>query len=100
VVSRFPVPFRGPAFGFWVILRPLGSWAFLAVGLPHAGLLRGDHNGVVTFNTDQMRPGGVAAFTPGRRCPPDWHKPTSRRLPLRSGQSFTPLEHPICRGLK
>jgi hypothetical protein len=33
-MPRFPVAFRLPAFAFWVILSPLGGWAFLAVGLP------------------------------------------------------------------
>jgi hypothetical protein len=33
-MSRFPVAFRLSAFAFWVILSPLGNWAFLAVGLP------------------------------------------------------------------
>ncbi len=33
-MARFPVAFRLPAFASWVILSPLGNWAFLAVGLP------------------------------------------------------------------
>jgi len=33
-VSRFPVAFRLPAFASLVILSPLRSWTFLAVGLP------------------------------------------------------------------
>jgi hypothetical protein len=36
-----------------------------------------------------------AFFTPGRRCPPDQHSLSDRRLPLRSDQSYTPLGHPI-----
>ena len=34
MASRFPVAFRPPAFASWVIRPPLGSWAFLTVGLP------------------------------------------------------------------
>jgi hypothetical protein len=36
-----------------------------------------------------------AFFTPGRRCPPDQRSLSDRRLPLHSGQPYTPLEHPI-----
>ena len=45
--SRFPAAFRLPAFASRVFLRPLGNWAFLAVGLP-AGIPP-DPIGVVMF---------------------------------------------------
>ncbi len=34
--------------------------------------------------------------TPGRRCPPDQRSLSGRRLPLPSGQPYTPLEPPTC----
>src|SRR5437773_1226761 len=37
-----------------------------------------------------------AFFTPRRRCPPDQRSLSDRRLPLPSGQPYTPLEPPTC----
>src|SRR5215218_4565127 len=44
----FLPPFGPPALASWTIVRPPGSWAFLAVGLPD---LHPDPDGVVTFHT-------------------------------------------------
>jgi len=55
----FLLPFGVPAFASGSSCARWRNWAFLAVGLPRAGLLRGDLNGVVTFDTDQVRPGRV-----------------------------------------
>ena len=44
-MSRFPVAFGLPAFASWVILSPLGNWAFLAVGLPVLVGATGPHRG-------------------------------------------------------
>lgn len=62
-ISRFPAAFRPPAFASWTILFPLGSWAFLTVGLP-------DTDGVWT-------PAGVSTF---RACEtrPGWAPSSSR----------------------
>jgi hypothetical protein len=54
---------------FWAILRPLGSWAFLAVGLPEANSPL-DPIGVVTFHMSEVRPGWVPPEPRGRWCVP------------------------------
>jgi hypothetical protein len=69
-MSRFPAAFRPPALASWAILRPLGSRAFLTVGLPSASL-HSDPNGVVAFRTSEIRPGWVPPIPRGRRCPSD-----------------------------
>jgi hypothetical protein len=53
--SRFPAAFRPPAFASWVILRPLGSSAFLTVGLP--AVSPPDPNGVVVLHMSKIWPG-------------------------------------------
>jgi hypothetical protein len=58
----FLPPFGPPALASWTIVRPPGSWAFLAVGLPD---LRPDPDGVVTFHTVEMRPGWVPSVPRG-----------------------------------
>jgi len=89
MLSRFPVAFRPPAFASQVIRPPLGSWAFLAVGLP-ATSPRPDPNRVPTFHTHEMRPGRVPPVSRGRRCSPSRQKIPGRRLPLHSGQPLHP----------
>ena len=62
-VAGFPSPFGVSALASWVILRPLGSCAFLTVGLPAvdlAGPQRGCH---VAHEQDPTGQG--ALFTPG-----------------------------------
>ena len=86
-VSRFPVAFRLPAFASWVILFPLGNWAFLAVGLPGTapGPQRGCH---VPHARDATGLGALC--TPGTTV---LTRPTllpGRRLPLPNGQSLHP----------
>jgi len=62
-VAGFPSPFGVSALASWVILRPLGSCAYLTVGLPTesiAGPQRGCH---VAHEQDSTGQG--APFTPG-----------------------------------
>lgn len=56
MLSRFPVAFRLPAFASRVILRPLGSSAFLAVDPPTRTSPAPDPIGIATFRTRKMRP--------------------------------------------
>jgi len=56
IISGVPAAFRPPAFASWTILFPLGSWAFLTVGLPDAHSA-GTPAGVATFHTCETRPG-------------------------------------------
>ena len=90
--SRFPAAFRPPAFACWVFLRPLESWAFLAVGLPGQKVHCLDSIGVVTFRMREMLPGRVPSAPRGRRCTPDRSGISGRRLPLFNGQSLSPAE--------
>src|ERR1700739_471531 len=93
-VAGFPSPFGGSAFASWVILRPLGSCAFLTVGLPAetiAGPQRGCH---VAHEQDSTGQG--APFTPGtvvRPRPAAVLRPApaafQRQVPT------APLTHPI-----
>jgi len=62
LLPRVPAAFRPPALASWTIVRPPGSWAFLAVGLPD---LHPDPDGVVTFHTVEMRPGWVPSVPRG-----------------------------------
>jgi len=74
---------------FLVILCPLGSWAFLAVGLPV--LLPGpDPNGVATFRAHELRPGWVPSLPRGLRCPHGRQVIPGRRMPPCSGPSLYP----------
>ena len=91
---RFPLPFGVSALASWVILRPLGSCAFLTVGLPTesiAGPQRGCH---VAHEQDSTGQG--APFTPGtvvRSRPATILRPApaafQRPVPT------APLTHPI-----
>jgi len=93
-VPGFLSPFRLSAFASWVILRPLGSCAFLTVGLPTesiAGPQRGCH---VAHEQDSTGQG--APFTPGtvvRSRPATTLRPApaafQRPVPT------APLTHPI-----
>ena len=87
--SRFPAAFRPPAFASRVILRPLGSCAFLTSGLP-AGTCLPDPIGVVTFRMVEMRPGWVPPEPRGRWCAPDRSLDPGRHLPPSSGGPFSP----------
>ena len=71
--------------GLLVVLCPLGTWAFLAVGLPV--LVTGpDPNGVATFRTHEMRSGWVPSLPRGQRCPHGRPLVFGRRLPHRNGK--------------
>ena len=86
-----PVSCRLSATGirFLVILCPLGSWAFLAVGLPV--LLPGpDPDGVATFRAHELRPGWVPSLPRGLRCPHGRQVIPGRRMPPCSGPSLHP----------
>ena len=97
MLSRFPVAFRPPAFASWAVLFPPGSSAFLTVGLPAATCAAGPRRG---FHVPHARDAtGVGAlYTPGTAVLPRPAKASGRRLPLPSGQSCTPVPHPIPRG--
>jgi hypothetical protein len=87
--SRFPAAFRPPAFASWVILRPLGSSAFLTVGPPAATCLP-DPNGVVVLHMSKTQPGRALSLPRGRWCAPGQRLPSGRHLPLSCGQSLRP----------
>src|SRR5205823_8387632 len=57
-----PAAFRPPALASWTILFPLGSWAFLTVGLPNTGGVR-TPAGVATFHTRETRPGWTPSLS-------------------------------------
>jgi len=85
--SRFPVAFRLPAFASRVILRPLGSSAFLTVGPPTTTNAASDPIGIATFRTYKMRPDWVPSRPRDGGAHPVGSLLLHRRLPLRSGQS-------------
>jgi hypothetical protein len=64
MMSRFPVAFRPAGIGFLAIRCPLGSWAFLAVGLPDPLLASGPHRGCHVPHV-RVATGVGALFTPG-----------------------------------
>jgi hypothetical protein len=82
--SRFPVAFRPSAFASWVLLRPLGSCAFLAVGLPAVD--PPDPNGVVMLRMNKIRPGRAPPYPEdGGALPADDYPPAgTRRFPAAS----------------
>ena len=86
--SRFPVAFRLSAFASWVILRPLGSCAFLTVGLP--AIDPPDPNGVVVLRMSKTRPGRAPPLPRGRWCAPGRRLSSGRHPPLSCGQSLRP----------
>ena len=86
--SRFPVAFRPSAFASWVLLRPLGSCAFLTVGLPAVD--PPDPNGVVMLRMNKIRPGRAPPLPRGRWCAPGRRLSSGRHPPLPSGQSLRP----------
>ena len=63
-VAGFPSPFGVSALASWVILRPLGSYACLTVGLP-TEMDAPDPNGVVVLHMNKDSTGRGAPFTPG-----------------------------------
>jgi hypothetical protein len=94
-----PVSCRLSATGirFLVILCPLGSWAFLAVGLPV--LLPGpDPDGVATFRAYELRPGWVPSLPRGLRCPHGRQVIPGRHMPPCSGPSLYPRPAPTTGG--
>jgi hypothetical protein len=94
-----PVSCRLSATGirFLVILCPLGSWAFLAVGLP-VPLPGPDPDGVATFRAHELRPGWVPSLPRGLRCPHGRQVIPGRRLPPCSGRPCTPVQQPTTGG--
>jgi hypothetical protein len=94
MLSRFPVAFRPPAFASRVIRFPLGSWAFLAVGLPVTNLVP-DPIGVPTFHTYEMQPGWVPPLPRGRRCSPDRMPCPAVACRFTAASPYAPLAHPI-----
>jgi hypothetical protein len=90
-VPGFPSPFGIPALASWTVLRPPGSWASLAVGLPGQSP---DPDGVFTFRTVEIRPGWVLSEPRGGGVLRDWLLVTSRRLPFRNGQPCPQRRNP------
>jgi len=88
---RFPVAFRPSALASWVFLRPLGSCAFLTVGLPAER--SPDPNGVVMLRMNKIRPGRVPPLPRGRWCAPGRRLSSGRHPPLCCGQSLRPRCH-------
>ena len=93
-MSRFPVVFRLPAFASWP------SCARWGVGLPLRSAYRASAPGPqrgrrVPHERDTAGVG--APYTPGLRCSPDRLGVLRSAPPLPSGQSWTPLQQPICR---
>jgi hypothetical protein len=96
MLSRFPVAFRLPAFASRVILRPLGTSAFLTVSPPTATNVASDPIGIATFRTCKMRPVWVpsrprdgGAHPAGSLSPPP--APAASQRPV----LLDPLQHPI-----
>jgi hypothetical protein len=93
VIPIFLSPFGVPALASWAVLFPPESWAF-----PHGRLtgpdIGSDSDGVSTFRIRNMRPGWVPSMPWGRRCSRGRSGAPGRRLPLPSGQPYTPVEHP------
>ncbi len=92
-MSRFPVVFRLPAFASWP------SCARWGVGLPLRSAYRASAPGPqrgrrVPHERDAAGVG--APYTPGLRCSPDRLGVLRSAPPLPSGQSWTPLQQPIC----
>ena len=87
-VPGFLSPFGVSAFASWVLLRPLGSCAFLAVGLPAVD--PPDPNGVVMLRMNKIRPGRAPPLPRGRWCAPGRRLSSGRHPPLFSGQSLWP----------
>ena len=93
-VAGFPSPFGVSALASWVILRPLGSCAFLVVGLPTGSIARPQRGCHVAHEQDSTGQG--APFTPGtvvRSRPATILRPapaaSQRPVPT------APLTHPI-----
>jgi hypothetical protein len=93
--SRFPGAFRPPAFASRVILRPLGSCAFLTSGLP-AGSARRTPSGLSRFAWSRcgrggcrLNPGDGGALPTGR-----WTPVGTCRLP--AAVPFLPPAHSAC----
>ena len=72
--SRFPVAFRLPTLASRVILFPLGSWAFLAVGLPSSARTPSGFPRSTRLRCDRggcpLYPGDGGALTTGRNVRP------------------------------
>ena len=84
---RFPVAFRPPAFASWSAF-PAGG-----LGSPHGrltGPCRQAPNEVSTLHAHEMRPARAPSLPRGLRCPHDWHRFSSRRAALLSGQPLDP----------
>jgi hypothetical protein len=65
---RFPVSFRLPPLACRAVLYPPRISASLTVGLPTAGHLPLDPDGISMFRTDKIRPVSGAPYTPGPWC--------------------------------
>jgi hypothetical protein len=92
-VPGFLLPFRLSALASWVILRPLGSCAFLTVGRPAS--TAGPHRGCRVAH-EQAATGQDAPFTPGtvvRSRPATILRPAPAALPRPVPPA--PLHHPI-----
>ena len=94
---RFPAAFRPPAFASWAILRPLGTPALLAVGLP-AGWPAGPQRGCCVAH-EQDATGQGASLIP-RAVVRSRAATTFRLAPavLPRPAPTAPLQRPTCEG--
>ena len=91
-MRRFPAAFRPPAFA------SRSSFARRGIQPSSRSACRTtdpDLVGVSAFRTHELRPGWAPSVPRGRRCSSRPGPLPGRRLPLRSGQSLHPANHPI-----
>src|SRR4029078_2076086 len=90
-VPGFLSPFGVSALASWVLLHPLGSCAFLAVGPPAGD--PPDPNGVVVLRMNKIRPGRAPPLPRGRWCAPGRRLSSGRHPPRPSRQALPPPPH-------
>lgn len=95
MTSRFPAAFRLPALACWAILCPLDDPPSLR-SAHRITCWCPEPNGVAVFHTSETRPGWAPPISRDWRCSLAGVGSVGQRLPRSSGQSCTPLPHPIC----
>ncbi len=87
---RFPVAFRHAGIRFWVILCPLRSWAFLAVGLPATPTACRTPTGLPRSTRARHDRDGCPLYPEDGGAHPTGNDVSGRHPPLPSGQSLDP----------